>query len=92
MAQDVCPAVLEEDQTRQMQNWAVEVYRELKLEVYGRIDFLLDAQGNMYCLEANTLPGMTPISLLPQEAKAVGIEYPDLCERIIKEALRKYED
>lgn len=92
MAQDVCPAVLEEEQTRQMQNWAVEVYRELKLEVYGRIDFLLDAQGNMYCLEANTLPGMTPVSLLPQEAKAVGIEYPDLCERIIKEALRKYED
>ncbi len=91
MAEDVCPAELEEDLTAAMQNWAVEVYQELKLEVYGRIDFLLNSNNEMYCLEANTLPGMTPTSLLPQEAKAVGIEYGDLCETIIAEAMKRYE-
>lgn len=45
----------------------------------------------MYCLEANTLPGMTPTSLLPQEAKAVGVDYGTLCETIIQEAMKKYE-
>ena len=83
MATDVCPAELTEEQTDKMQAYAIDVYRELKLETYARIDFLLDADGNMYCLEANTLPGMTPTSLLPQEAKVLGIEYGDLCERII---------
>jgi D-alanine-D-alanine ligase len=61
----------------------------LRLKVYGRVDFLLDAQNNLYCLEANTLPGMTPMSLLPQEAAAAGIAYPELCERIIELSLKK---
>lgn len=91
MAEDVCPAELSQELTRTMQRWAVAVYKELKLEVYGRIDFLLDRQNRMYCLEANTLPGMTPTSLLPQEAKAAGVEYGELCETIIAEALSRYE-
>lgn len=91
MAQDVCPAELDQKLTLEMQRWAVEVYRELKLEVYGRVDFLLDDHDQMYCLEANTLPGMTPTSLLPQEAKAVKIEYGDLCEMIIQEAMKRFE-
>ena len=45
----------------------------------------------MYCLEANTLPGMTPTSLLPQEALAVGVDYGTLCEKIIQEAMKKYQ-
>ena len=90
MADEVCPAELSEELTKTMQEWAVRVYEELKLEVYGRIDFLLDGEGRMYCLEANTLPGMTPTSLIPQEAKAVGIEYGELCETIIQEALKRY--
>ena len=90
MAEEVCPAELSEELTKTMQEWAVRVYEELKLEVYGRIDFLLDGEGRMYCLEANTLPGMTPTSLIPQEAKAVGIEYGELCETIIQEALKRY--
>jgi D-alanine-D-alanine ligase len=90
MAQDVCPAPLEEDLTCRMQQLALRTYQELKLQVYGRVDFLMDQDNKMYCLEANTLPGMTPTSLLPQEAKAVGIEYTDLCERIIQEAFKKY--
>lgn len=91
MAMDVCPAELSKELTLKMQEYAVAVYRELKLETYGRIDFLLDENNDMYCLEANTLPGMTPTSLLPQEAKAVGIPYGDLCEQIIGKSLEKYQ-
>lgn len=45
----------------------------------------------MYCLEANTLPGMTPTSLIPQEAKVLGIDYPELCEKLIEVSLKKYQ-
>lgn len=83
MARDVCPAELEEAKAAEMQQYALAVYRELKLSCYGRIDFLMDEHGNLFCLEANTLPGMTPISLLPQEAAAAGISYGELCEKII---------
>ena len=92
MAADVCPAELSRELTEKMQEYAVMVYHALKLEVYGRIDFLLDEKNNLYCLEANTLPGMTPTSLLPQEAKAVGIEYGELCEQIIGKSLEKYQE
>ena len=64
-----------------------DAFRALKLNVYSRADFLLDEKGNLYCLEMNTLPGMTAASLLPKEAKAAGIEYGDLCELIIKKSL-----
>ena len=47
--------------------------------------------GDMYCLEANTLPGMTPTSLIPQEAKVLGIDYPSLCEELIRVSMKKYE-
>ena len=50
----------------------------------------MDEEGNMYCLEANTLPGMTPTSLIPQEAKVIGISYPRLCEKLIEVSLNKY--
>lgn len=83
MARDVCPAELDEAKAAEMQRYALAVYRELKLSCYGRIDFLMDERGNLFCLEANTLPGMTPISLLPQEAAADGISYGELCEKII---------
>jgi D-alanine-D-alanine ligase len=91
MALDVCPAELDKKLTEKMQQLALAAYRELKLQVYGRIDFLMNEKNEMFCLEANTLPGMTPTSLLPQEAKAVGIEYGDLCEKIINEAMKKYQ-
>ncbi len=91
MATDVCPAELSEELTKQMQEYAVKVYEELKLGTYARIDFLLDANDQMYCLEANTLPGMTPTSLLPQEAKVLGIEYGELCEQIIGLSMERYE-
>lgn len=91
MAMDVCPAELSGELTEKMQGYAVDVFRELKLETYGRIDFLLDKSNHIFCLEANTLPGMTPTSLLPQEALAVGVEYGELCEQIVGKSLEKYE-
>ncbi|MGN1051671.1 MAG: D-alanine--D-alanine ligase [Acutalibacteraceae bacterium] len=88
---EVCPAHLSEELTKKIQNEAERAYKALLLEAYARIDFLLDENENTYCLEANTLPGMTPISLLPQEAKAEGIDFPRLCEKIIEVSLDKYK-
>ena len=68
-AVETCPAQLSEAVTKQMQQYAVEVTKVLGLGAYSRMDFLLDSREQMYCLEANTLPGMTPTSLLPQEAQ-----------------------
>lgn len=87
MADDVCPAEITEEQTEVMQKYALRVYNLLKLETYARIDFLLDEKGGIYCLEANTLPGMTPTSLIPQEAKAEGMDYASLCEFIVNDSL-----
>lgn len=91
MAVETCPADLTEDVTKKMQEYAVRVYETLKLEAYCRIDFLLKEDGKMYCLEANTLPGMTPTSLLPQEAAVLGFSYGDLCERLIEVSMEKYK-
>ena len=86
---ETCPAEIEENKTKEMQSYALRAFKVLRLKSYARMDFLMDTQGNMYCLEANTLPGMTPTSLLPQEAKAVGIEFTELCELMLKSALAK---
>jgi len=66
---------------------AVRAFEALKLRGYARIDFRLDPEGQPWCLEANTLPGMTPTSLIPQAAAAAGIGFPALCERIVRLAL-----
>ena len=86
---ETCPANLEADLTKQMQQYAEAVFRALRLKNYARMDFMLKENGQMYCLEANTLPGMTATSLLPQEAAAVGISYGDLCEWLIEISLRE---
>ena len=87
--EEICPAQLSPEITRKMQNEAEHAFEVLRLKVYGRIDFLLDKKDRFYCLEANNLPGMTPMSLLPQEAAAAGIDYPELCEKIIELSLKK---
>ena len=88
---EICPAELDEDTTRAMQREAERIFRLLRLSVYARMDFMLDAQtGKFYCLEGNTLPGMTPTSLLPQMASAAGISYEELCDRVISLSLEKY--
>ena len=84
---EICPADIPKEIDQRMRDLTVRAFHALKLNVYSRADFLLDENGNLYCLEMNTLPGMTAASLLPKEAKAMGIEYGDLCELIIKESL-----
>lgn len=84
---EVCPADIPQDIAERMQALTVRAFHALKLNVYSRADFILDEDGNLYCLEVNTLPGMTAASLLPKEANAAGIEYGDLCELIIQKSL-----
>lgn len=85
---ETCPAEISEEQTRKMQEIAELVFQALRMKNYGRMDFMMNREGEMFCLEANTLPGMTPTSLLPQEAAAVGISFEELCERILEYAKR----
>ena len=89
---EICPAELTQEQTATVQAYAKRVFDVLGLEVYGRIDFILNEEdGDFYALEANSLPGMTQLSLLPQEAQAIGIDYPTLCMKIIELSKEKYE-
>lgn len=90
-AVETCPAQLSEEITLQMQHYAEEVARVLGLNTYSRTDFLLNEKNEIFCLEANTLPGMTPTSLLPQEAAVLGIDFNSLCEKLIQVSLEKYE-
>lgn len=92
-AVEVCPADVPPEIEEKLRAAALAVYRALGLSVYSRADFILDADGEPWFLEINTLPGMTPTSLLPQEAAAVGIDYPRLCQRILDASLeaRKQE-
>lgn len=88
---ETCPAELDANVTKAMQSCAETVYRALRLRTYARMDFRMDHECKFYCLEANTLPGMTPTSLLPQEAAAVGMRFEDLCQRIIDSSMEKYQ-
>lgn len=85
--EEICPADIPNDVAETLKKMAVDVYKVLGLGAYGRVDFMMDDAG-CYCLEANTLPGMTGTSLLPQEARAAGIEFPQLLEKIIEESLK----
>jgi len=84
MSEETFPARLDSRLTRQLQELALTAHRALKLGGYSRIDFRLSPEGDIFCLEANTLPGMTRVSLLPQAARAAGIDFPVLCERICR--------
>ena len=87
LTKEVCPVEIPDDTANNIKDIALLVHKILYLGDYSRIDFILDTDGNIYCLEANTLPGMTATSLLPQEAAAYGISYNELCDRIAKLAL-----
>ncbi|MFN2399889.1 MAG: D-alanine--D-alanine ligase, partial [Gemmatimonadaceae bacterium] len=89
MAVEVFPAELTTKATTEVQRQALTAFRALKLGGYARIDFRMAQDGRFYCLEANTLPGMTELSLLPQAAAARGMSFPALCERIVELALDK---
>jgi len=87
MASEEFPAKLSKEATEKVQQQALLAFKALKLRGYARIDFRLTTEGEFYCLEANTLPGMTELSLIPQGAAAMGIGFPELCERIVRLAL-----
>ena len=83
-AQHVCPAKIDNALTKKIQELALAAFRALGLVVYARVDVLLSDSGEPFVLEANTIPGMTEASLLPEGAAAAGISYPELCLRIIE--------
>ena len=85
---ETCPADLSEAKTKEMQEYAEKAFQVLRLKNYARMDFMMNEKEELFCLEANTLPGMTPTSLLPQEAAAAGISFGQLCEMIVEAALR----
>jgi D-alanine-D-alanine ligase len=87
MAQEVFPASISEAWRDKLQDQARRAFKALKLRGYARIDFRMTEDGEPYCLEANTLPGMTQTSLIPQAAVAAGISFPELCDRIVRLAL-----
>jgi D-alanine-D-alanine ligase len=88
-AREVFPADLPSTESVLLQEYALRAHRVLKLGAYSRIDFRRDANGGFWCLEANSLPGMTATSLLPQAVKVAGISFPDLLDRICKGAIRR---
>ena len=85
---EICPANITKTLERKLISTAKKVHNILKLGFYSRIDFIVDKNETLWCLEANSLPGMTPTSLIPQEAKAAGIEYNELCEMIVQESIK----
>lgn len=87
--EEIVPAQINELLTQEMKAMALRTHQMLGLSVYSRTDFMIDKMGNIFVIEVNSLPGMTPTSLLPQEAAAIGISFNDLCEKIVHESLEK---
>jgi len=83
-AEHVCPAKIDPGKTKKIQELALQAFRALGLVVYGRVDVILSETGDPFVLEVNTIPGMTEASLLPEAAAAAGINYINLCLRIIE--------
>ena len=90
IAVETCPADLPQETTDALKAAALAVFELLHLEVYARMDFIVAESGEVFCLEANTLPGLTPTSLMPQEAAAEGLSYDELIALIVSESLKKY--
>jgi D-alanine-D-alanine ligase len=88
MSQEIFPAALPPAVTAECRRLGLLAHEALKLGGYSRVDFRLTPAGELFCLEVNTLPGMTATSLLPQAARAGGIDFPELCERICRAARR----
>lgn len=91
-AKEVCPADISEETARRMQYWAERACEAAGIDTYSRVDELMNEKGEIFCLEINTLPGMTPTSLLPQEAAALGMSYEELVQKLIDVSLDRCED
>ncbi len=88
-AREICPAPITEEEKQLLREAGEKVHRALGLAVYSRSDFILDEEGRAWCLEVNTLPGMTPNSLIPRAAAVEGMSYAQLCEKIVLLSLEK---
>lgn len=86
-AREICPAPITEAEHKLMGEAALKLHNALGLSVYSRTDFILDKEGRAWCLEVNTLPGMTPASLIPKAAAIEGYSYAQLCEKIVELSL-----
>lgn len=86
--QEICPADISDCISSEMMKTAEKIEKKLGLRDYSRVDFILDERNELYCLEVNSLPGMTENSLLPKEAAVVGISFVDICDKIVTLALR----
>ena len=91
MTDEYCPADLPDPIEQLLRQQALKVFDALMLEVYARMDFIVDDQGRAWCLEANTLPGLTPASLMPKEAAAAGLAYNEFIRTIVVRSMEKYE-
>ena len=92
LTEEICPAPISDEDTQRVQRLAEKVGEALMIDVYYRADFLMDnSDGELYCLEANTLPGMTPTSLVPQMAAEQGMSFGEVCEKIIEVSMEKYK-
>lgn len=89
MAEEIFPADIPEGWVSRLQELSLRVHRALRLRDYSRIDFMVDREGGAWCLEANTLPGMTANSLLPKAARAAGLSFPQLCSTLVELAARR---
>lgn len=90
--EEICPAPLGKEDNERLSKLGEKVYEVLMQEVYSRADFIMDADdGEFYCLEANSLPGMTPTSLVPEMARNMGMSFGELCEKIIMLSMERYE-
>jgi len=85
----ICPAEIPEEKAKEIQAIALMAFKALDCEGYARVDFRYGEDSRFYCLEVNTLPGMTATSLVPKAAKSVGIDFSELVDRIAKLALKK---
>lgn len=88
--EEVCPAEISPELTEKMQRVAEQAYNAIGCDPYARVDAMMNKDGDMYCLEVNTLPGMTSTSLIPQEAAVIGIDFPSLCEKLVELSLERY--
>lgn len=88
-ARELFPAGIDQDLEDRFHELALTAHEALALRDFSRVDFRLDARDSPCCLEVNTLPGMTPTSLLPQSAAVFGISFQDLCDRMVRAALKR---
>ena len=89
---EICPAHIDDKLWQEVGEYALRLHKTLGLSVYSRTDFILDEEGHPWCLEVNTLPGMTPASLLPKEAAAAGLAYEALCEKVVELSLAQRKE